>query len=248
MNKKHASANDYWLYGHHPVISALQNPKRVIKQFVLSSQGEKFLRQTNPSLLQQYKYTIVDNEYFDKILPQNRRNHQGMAIHTTPLVWPSLEVFLDSIAKGQRSTIIMLDQLTDPQNIGSIFRIALAFGAAAIVMQERNAPEENAVIAKAAAGALELVPRISVTNLSTALQSLKAYGYWAIALDGTGKTTIGKTIEYDKKCFVFGSEGNGIRPLVLKNCDLAARIPISPDIESLNVATAVAIAMYAATH
>jgi 23S rRNA (guanosine2251-2'-O)-methyltransferase len=248
IDKKHQDKGKkqsqfYWLYGRNPVLQAILNPKRIVKELIINHNVEKLWRQQNINF-DGYRYKVLTNEQIALTLPDKGINSQGVAALVKPLTWPGLEQFLAQLKNNEAATVIVLDQLTDPQNIGAIFRLALAFSADAIIMQDRHSPAENASIAKAAAGALELVPRIDVTNISSALTTLKEMGFWVFAMDGDGENTPEDTLKFTKKCFVFGSEGDGIRPLVKKNCDMTLRIPTTSLVESLNVATACAITLY----
>lgn len=248
INKKHVEHGRqknqfYWLYGRNPVLQAILNQKRIVKELIISHSVEKLWLQQNINFAD-FRYKVLSNEQIALAIPDKGVNPQGVAALVKPLTWPGLEQFLAELSK-ENATIIVLDQLTDPQNIGAIFRLALAFSVDAIIMQDRHSPAENASIAKAAAGALELIPRIDVTNISAALMTLKEMGFWIFAMDGDGKNIPEDASRFAKKCFVFGSEGDGIRPLVKKNCDMTLRISTTSLVESLNVATACAIALYA---
>jgi 23S rRNA (guanosine2251-2'-O)-methyltransferase len=147
---------------------------------------------------------------------------------------------------GDGGVIVMLDQLTDPQNVGAIFRSALAFGAKGIVVQDRHSPALAGALAKASAGATERLPCARVTNLSRALETLADMGWRAVGLDGSAELTLEQALDDRPTVLVMGSEGDGIRRLVAEHCDVLAKIPMPGGFESLNVSNAAAVALYEA--
>ena len=140
--------------------------------------------------------------------------------------------------------LLILDQVTDPQNIGAIIRSCAAFETLGLVVQDKNSPLESGAMDKAAAGTIEFVPVARVTNLSRAIETLKDNGFWVMGMDGYADTTIDKINKSGKIAIVMGSEGKGMRRLVQENCDSSVKLPISSNVESLNVSTAAAIALY----
>ncbi|MNT35999.1 23S rRNA (guanosine-2'-O-)-methyltransferase RlmB [compost metagenome] len=168
--------------------------------------------------------------------------HQGMVFKVQPLEGVSLE----EIAEDAQGVIVMLDQLTDTQNVGAIFRSALAFGAKGIVVQDRHSPALAGALAKAAVGATERLPCARVTNLSRALEKLADMGWRAVALDGAAEQTLEEALDSRPTVLVMGSEGDGVRRLVAEHCDVLAKIPMPGGFESLNVSNAAAIALYEA--
>jgi 23S rRNA (guanosine2251-2'-O)-methyltransferase len=171
--------------------------------------------------------------------------HQGLVAEVDPLPDRWLDEFKEP-ADEDRRAILVLDQVTDPQNVGAILRSAAAFDAVAIVTQDRHSPPESGVIARAASGALEIVPWVRVVNLARALDELAEAGYWRIGLAGEARDTLSGALERVRPALVLGAEGPGMRPNTAEHCDQLARLPISPRMESLNVSNAAAIALYAA--
>ena len=169
--------------------------------------------------------------------------HQGVALQCEKLPKLDLEDVL-SAPSEKRRIVVVLDQISDPHNAGAILRSAAAFGASAVVVQDRHAPPESGVLAKAASGALDSVPYIEVVNISRALEQLGALNFWRIALAGDGEQTLTEATSKGDIALVLGSEGSGIRRLVREHCDTAAFIPIARSTESLNVSNAAAVALY----
>ena len=168
--------------------------------------------------------------------------HQGAAAEVMPLVAPSLEEYLATAA--QQRPLVLLDQVSDPHNVGAILRTAAAFGVTAVIVQDRNAPPQSGALAKAASGALDLVPYIEVVNIARALDELAERGFWRIALAGDGEQSLSDAVPAGDVALVLGSEGSGIRRLVREHCEAASFISISKTVESLNVSNAAAIALY----
>ena len=228
-----------WLWGWHAVEAALNNPDREAPTKVLATADRaKAIVSLRPEL----KPEIADPQEIARRLPQGAV-HQGVALKTPPLEG----VTLAEIAEPASGVILMLDQVTDPQNVGAILRSAAAFGARGVVMQDRHAPPLGGALAKAAAGALERVPVVRAVNLSRALEQLAEFGWTSIGLDGEAKDTLADVVNIPATVIVMGSEGDGIRRLVAEHCDHLAKIFMPGGFESLNVASAAAIALYAAT-
>lgn len=171
--------------------------------------------------------------------------HQGVVIEVEPLE----EAWLDELIGDMpgKSVLLVLDQVTDPHNVGAILRSAAAFGAIGIVTQDRHSPPESGVVAKAASGALERVPWVRVVNLARALEEIGAAGFWRIGLAGDSQTDLGEALGPPRIALVLGAEGAGLRPNTREHCDALARLPITGAVESLNVSNAAAVALYAAS-
>jgi 23S rRNA (guanosine2251-2'-O)-methyltransferase len=163
-----------------------------------------------------------------------------VAIKTPPIESLSIDELGDSSARF----LLMLDQVTDPQNVGAIFRSAAAFGAGGVILQDRHAPALVGALAKAAAGAIDAIPHARVTNLSRALEQLSEMGWRAVGLDGSASETLAQVLDERPTVLVLGSEGDGLRRLVAEHCDALGRIPMPGGFESLNVSNAAAVALY----
>ncbi len=168
--------------------------------------------------------------------------HQGLVLECEPLP----DLYLGDVLDGDPSRpLVVLDQVTDPHNVGAIMRSAAAFDACAILTQDRHAPPESGVLAKSASGALEIVPWVRVVNLARALDEVADAGYWRIGLAGEAETTLADALPAGPVALVLGAEGEGMRHNVIQHCDVLARLPISEAMESLNVSNAAAISLYA---
>ncbi|GAM99186.1 23S rRNA (guanosine-2'-O-) -methyltransferase rlmB [alpha proteobacterium U9-1i] len=225
-----------WVWGIHASLAVLANPARRIERVVAS-------RNSLPRVPQGVDVQVLDPEAIDGMLPPGAV-HQGLAVRASPLEPLSLEA---ACAPRDARPVLILDSVTDPQNVGAAFRSAAAFGARAVVMQDRRSPPLTGVLAKAAAGAIELVPHVRVANISRAIGDLAAMGYVTIALEGETDTPLADAIDPARaSAFVLGAEGKGLREGVAEACAKRARIPIAPNMESLNVSVAAAIALYEA--
>ena len=227
------------LYGHHAVEAALQNPRRVIEKLVCTAENAAKYRKQYPNL----HILTAEKKEIDRLLPFEAV-HQGLALFCKPLPDITLDELCTLTENTPKATVLVLDQVTDPQNIGAIVRSCAAFGAAGLVVQDKNAPLESGAMAKAAAGTLELVPIVRATNLSRALEILKKNGFWVAGMDGYAKNGPECLDKNGKWAVVMGSEGSGMRRLVEENCDVTVRLPIDEKVESLNVSTAATIVLY----
>ena len=232
---------DNWLWGRHPVLAALANPARKGMGRLLATEDRAAEIERERLTPHGHRIEIIDGPALARMLPAGAV-HQGLAFKVAPLEGVALE----DIADPASGVIVMLDQLTDPQNVGAIFRSALAFGARGIVVQDRHSPALAGALAKAAAGATERLPCARVTNLSRALERLADLGWRAVGLDGAADVTLEQALDGRPTVLVMGSEGEGIRRLVAEHCDVLARIPMPGGFESLNVSNAAAVALYEA--
>lgn len=250
MPEQRGGAGGVWLHGLHAVAAALANPARRLKRLLVTEEAEATLAAGLPRGEGPAKGEPVwriaperaDRQRFGTFLPEDSV-HQGAALLAEPL--PNLT--LDRAVENGEGPVLVLDQVTDPRNIGAILRSAAAFGASALVMQDRHAPPETGALARAASGALEIVPVVRVVNLSRALDELKKAGLWVVGLDGAAPVTLAQTqagLGGRRVALVLGAEGDGMRRLTRENCDELSRLPIAPEMESLNVSAAAAVALY----
>jgi 23S rRNA (guanosine2251-2'-O)-methyltransferase len=233
-------AGGEWLYGLHAVQAALSNPLRKLGRAALTPRAAEILGKT---LLERAQVEIMEPGAIDRLLPPGAV-HQGAALEAWPLKSRDLEGILAESAPEGRRIVLVLDQLSDPHNVGAILRTAAAFGVAAVIVQDRHAPPQSGALAKAASGALDIVPYVEVVNIARTLDQLAELGFWRIALAGDGETSLADAVPVGDVALVLGSEGAGIRRLVREHCEASALIPISGAMESLNVSNAAAIALY----
>ncbi len=228
-----------WLYGLHAVQAALANPHRKLGRAVLTPRAQETI---GAKLLDRVQVEIMEPGAIDRLLPAGAV-HQGAALEARPLKSRDLAEILEE-SHGTRRIVLVLDQLSDPHNVGAILRTAAAFGVTAVVVQDRHAPPQSGALAKAASGALDLIPYVEVVNIARTLDELAERGFWRIALAGDGESSLAQAAPSGDVALVLGSEGAGIRRLVREHCEVAAFIPISKTMESLNVSNAAAIARY----
>ena len=233
-----ASAGQVRLWGRHPVEAALKNTERQHSKLWATPEGLESLDGELPA-----GFPVEHAQAADLArLVAKDAPHQGLVLECAALE----DVFLDEVALGDPARpIVVLDQVTDPHNVGAILRSAAAFNAAAIITQDRHAPPESGVVAKSASGALEIVPWVRVVNLARALDELAEAGYWRIGLAGETEAVLADSMPTGPLAIVLGAEGEGLRQNIASHCDALARLPISDAMESLNVSNAAAIALYA---
>ncbi|WP_411818668.1 23S rRNA (guanosine(2251)-2'-O)-methyltransferase RlmB [Hyphococcus sp. DH-69] len=233
-----ADGNGIWLYGRHAVAAAIKNPNRTVKRVFATRNGAQWLAEADTGLTEAVE---ARPEELDQILHQGAV-HQGVAALVEPLAKHDIADICAPATPGR--PVLILDQITDPQNIGALFRSAAAFGACAVIVQDRRTPPLSDALAKAAAGAIEAIPCIEVVNIARAINTLQEMGYFCAGLAGEGATEISALPAAQPLALVMGAEGTGLRPLVAKHCDGLYRIPIAEGIESLNVSNAAAITLY----
>jgi 23S rRNA (guanosine2251-2'-O)-methyltransferase len=255
-----------WLYGAHAVIEALANPRRRCRRLLLGPEAAQRHGRRIDALLaarrardpaEALSLEAVARGDIARNLPEGAV-HQGLALLARPLAQPELRDVLAGpetrgaaegrAAEGRavegRAVVVVLDQVTDPQNVGAVLRSAAAFGARALITTRRHAPPESGSLAKAASGALEHVPYLQVGNLARALETLKTAGFWGLGLSGEAEQTLAEADPGGALALVLGAEDTGLRRLTREACDIMARLPTRPPIDALNVSNAAAAALY----
>ncbi len=226
-------------WGKHAVAAALDNPDRRVLKAWTTAEAAAFM-----NFPKELPVVRAEGPDLGRMVPHDAP-HQGVVIEVEPLedIW-----LADLLAEApERAILLVLDQVTDPHNVGAILRSAAAFGAIGIVTQDRHAPPESGALAKAASGALERVPWARVVNLARALDDIGEAGFWRIGLAGDVDTDLKDALGPPRVALVLGAEGPGLRPNTREHCDALARLPIGNAVESLNVSNAAAVALYAAS-
>jgi 23S rRNA (guanosine2251-2'-O)-methyltransferase len=226
-----------WLYGIHPVAAALANPQRRLRRLLLTEDAEASLGN-----LLKPPFSIgperTERARLDHLLGHDTV-HQGAALLADPLPQPALTQLLE-----RTGPVLVLDQVSDPRNVGAILRSAAAFGVAGVITQDRNAPEETGALAKAASGALETVPVIRAVNLARTLVALKAANLWVLGLAAGATPLRGTAFAARRVALVLGAEGAGLRRLTRDTCDELVGLAMPGEMESLNVSAAATLALY----
>jgi 23S rRNA (guanosine2251-2'-O)-methyltransferase len=238
-HQSHGSANRPRLWGKHAVAAALDNPERKVLRAWATREAAGFMQ-----FPKDLPVTMAEVTDLARLVPHDAP-HQGVVIEVEALE----DAWLDELLSPaeDRAVLLVLDQVTDPHNVGAILRSAAAFGASGIVTQDRHSPPESGVVAKAASGALERVPWVRVVNLARALEEIGEAGFWRIGLAGDAEAELKDALGPPRIALVLGAEGAGLRPNTREHCDALARLPISDAIESLNVSNPAAVAVYAAS-
>ncbi|MBP6952488.1 MAG: 23S rRNA (guanosine(2251)-2'-O)-methyltransferase RlmB [Alphaproteobacteria bacterium] len=221
-----------WLWGIHPCRAALENPQRHCFRLFMTGSLAKDL---SPSC----KSECIDSAALSRLLPEGAV-HQGIAMEVAPLPEPSFE----DLCQKEKGVLVILDQVTDPHNVGAILRTARALQAFGVVMTEHHAPPLSGVLAKAASGALEHLPVWKVTNLARTLDELKTKGFWTIGLDERAPKVLSQADVPGKIALVMGAEGVGLRHLTQEKCDFLVKLSTDPTFPTLNVSVALALALY----
>jgi 23S rRNA (guanosine2251-2'-O)-methyltransferase len=235
-----------WLFGAHAVLAALANPRRRLQRLLLTGEAarrhgpeiEQLLARRGEAL----SWEEVAREEIDSQLPPGAV-HQGLALAVSPLAQPALETFVESLPAGP-AVLLILDQVTDPHNVGAILRSSAVFGASALVNTERHAALETGTLAKSASGALELVPYLQVINLARSLDWLKEAGFWVVGMAEEAPATLARQALPERLAICLGAEGSGLRRLTRERCDLLVKLPAQGAFCDLNVSNAAAVALY----
>ena len=238
-SRPQSSPNRPRMWGKHAVAAALDNPARKVLRAWATRDGAAAMQFPGG-----VPVTFADVADLGRLVPPDAP-HQGVVIEVEPLE----EIWLGDMLgdASERALLLVLDQVTDPHNVGAILRSAAAFGAIGIVTQDRHSPPESGALAKAASGALERVPWARVVNLARALEEIGEAGFWRIGLAGEAQMDLQEALGPARVALVLGAEGPGLRPNTREHCDALARLPISSTVESLNVSNAAAVALYAAS-
>ena len=226
------------LYGLHAVKAALDNPARRTRRLLATENAARRLAEDGVTPVMAPEI-VRPGAIAERLGPD--AVHQGLYAEVDPL--PAIEIE----ALNPEGIVLVLDQITDPHNVGAIFRSAAAFGATAIITTARHSPEATGALAKAASGALEYVPLVTVQNLARALGALKARGFFVVGLDSTGDSDLATLTLHQPLALVLGAEGRGLRQLTKETCDHVARLELPGAIKSLNVSNAAALALFIAT-
>ena len=237
-HQSHGTANRPRFWGKHAVAAALDNPDRKVLRAWATREASEFMQ-----FPKEVQVTLAEAPDLGRLVPSDAP-HQGIVIEVEPLE----DAWLDDVLAEapERAVLLVLDQVTDPHNVGAILRSAAAFGAIGIVTQDRHSPPEGGALAKAASGALERVPWVRVVNLARALEQIGEAGFWRIGLAGEAEMDLKSALGPPRVALVLGAEGAGMRQNTREHCDALARLPITDSIESLNVSNAAAVALYAA--
>jgi 23S rRNA (guanosine2251-2'-O)-methyltransferase len=238
-HQSHGTANRPRFWGKHAVAAALDNPNRKVLRAWATREASAFMQ-----FPKDVAVTLAEAADLGRLVPHDAP-HQGIVVEVEPLE----EAWLEDVVGDapERAVLLVLDQVTDPHNVGAILRSAAAFGAIGIVTQDRHSPSESGVVAKAASGALERIPWVRVVNLARALEEIGEAGFWRIGLTGDAQIEIKDALGPAQVALVVGAEGAGLRPNTRDHCDALARLPIGMAVESLNVSNAAAVALYAAS-
>jgi 23S rRNA (guanosine2251-2'-O)-methyltransferase len=233
-----------WLYGIHTVLAAVANPQRHCRRLLAIDQMfDHLARAATAAPAARPEVERCDRGALAALLPPGAV-HQGLAALVEPLPEVSLDALLAGLDGAVAARLVVLDQATDPRNVGAVIRSSAAFAAAGVVVQDRHAPKVTGALAKAAAGGLETMSLVRVVNVARALRRLQGDGFWCVGLDAGAEETIAAALSRGRVALVLGAEGHGLRRLTRETCDGLARIPIAPASGSLNLSAAAAIALY----
>ena len=238
--KRHNS--DYWIYGHHAVVGAINNNNRVKYEINFTIEAEKKLVQEVDIRKLKFARRHRSREEIENLLG-GISNHQGICLKVEKLKMPELSEILTN-SDEEHSVIVLLDQLEDSQNVGAIFRSALAFNLDGIILTQDNSVSENSFLTKAASSGVDKVPFTKIKNISSCIKKLKQSGYWIYGLEMNAGKSLKETKFPKKVVIILGSESKGLRKITTSLCDEIIKIDISGELESLNVSNTAAIAFY----
>ena len=235
------------IFGFHAVKAALKNTKRIHQKLIISENLKEKFGNLEHLECKIPEITLIHKNEFNKIYG-NEKNHQGIILKTSKLKQPTIDEIIFKSKKTKSELVVMLDHVTDPQNIGSIIRSCAFFNCNTIIVTKKNAPDITSSITKVASGALEIVNYIKVNNLSQTIEKFKKNNFWVVGFDSNSNESL-ENVKLSKKCLmIFGAENQGLRKLTINTCDQILKIHQNLNnefgIESLNVANACSIAIY----
>ena len=238
MNK-----SSFFIIGQHAVIEALRNPKRKVLRIFLTEESKKNIHKKNPNknLLNDVKVYFKTKKELDKYSTRENLQHQGYVAEIEHLQKPMLKEY---IKEKNEMTLICLDGVTDPRNIGSLIRSAASFNIDGVIIKERNFPSESKILYKAASGAIEYINIFEVSNINSTLKNLKDKNFWVYGFDGNGKKNFTDIEWKGNNVLLFGSEGSGMHKHTSKYADFLVKIEINEKIESLNISNSAAIVFH----
>ena len=238
MNK-----SSFFIIGQHAVIEALRNPKRKVLRVFLTEESKKNIHKKSPNknLLSDIKVYFKTKKELDKYSTRENLQHQGYVAEVEHIQKPVLKEY---IKERNNVTLICLDGVTDPRNIGSLIRSAVSFNIDGVIIKERNFPSESKLMYKAASGAIEYINIFEVANINSTLKNLKEKNFWVYGFDGSGKKDFTDILWKGNNILLFGSEGSGMHKHTSKYADFLVKIEINEKIQSLNVSNSAAIVFH----
>ena len=238
MNK-----SSFFIIGQHAVIEALRNPKRKVLKVFLTEESKKNIHKKSPNknLLSDIKVYFKTKKELDKYSTRENLQHQGYVAEVEHIQKPVLKEY---IKEKNNVTLICLDGVTDPRNIGSLIRSAASFNIDGVIIKERNFPSESKLMYKAASGAIEYINIFEVANINSTLKNLKEKNFWVYGFDGSGKKDFTDIVWKGNNILLFGSEGSGMHKHTSKYADFLVKIEINEKIQSLNVSNSAAIVFH----
>ena len=248
---KQDAKGGYWIYGIHAALAAVANPARDCRRIVLAETAKREMEtrvaqaitEAHKALPGRPSVERMSRTDMESLLPPSAV-HQGLAVLAQPLGETAIEDIVRDCIEKSDAAVVILDQATDPRNVGAVMRSAAAFGVAAVVIQDRNAPAITGALCKAASGAVERVPFVRVVNLARAIGMLKDGGFWVAGLDPVAGRNLAEVDLSGRVALVLGAEGRGLRRLTRDTCDELVKIPLARGADSLNLSNAAAVALY----